>query len=123
MAFFVFAGGHTELLFEGAAEGVYGGITEQCGYLGYLQLILENKQARRFKERENNPEKLWKITDEDWRNRAKWAEYEDAVNEMIGRTNTDYAPWIIVEANSKMYARLKVLKTIIDALEKKLKAK
>ena len=85
--------------------------------------IDKDEQARRFKERENNPEKLWKITDEDWRNRAKWAEYEDAVNEMIGRTNTDYAPWIIVEGNSKLYARLKVLKTIIDALEKKLKAK
>ena len=85
--------------------------------------IDKDEQARRFKERENNPEKLWKITDEDWRNRAKWAEYEDAVNEMLGRTNTDYAPWIIVEANSKYYARLKVLKTIIDALEKKLKAK
>ena len=85
--------------------------------------IDKDEQARRFKERESNPEKLWKITDEDWRNRAKWAEYEDAVNEMIGRTNTDYAPWIIVEGNSKLYARLKVLKTIIDALEKKLKAK
>ena len=83
--------------------------------------IDKDEQARRFKERENNPEKLWKITDEDWRNRAKWNEYEEAVNEMIGRTNTDYAPWIIVEANSKYYARLKVLKTIIDALEKKLK--
>jgi polyphosphate kinase 2 (PPK2 family) len=85
--------------------------------------IDKDEQARRFKEREKNPEKLWKITDEDWRNRAKWAEYEDAVNEMLGRTNTDYAPWIIVEANSKLYARLKVLKTIIDALEKKLKDK
>ncbi len=85
--------------------------------------IDKDEQARRFRERENNPEKLWKITEEDWRNRAKWGEYEDAVNEMLGRTNTDYAPWVIVEANSKYYARLKVLKATIDALEKKLKSK
>ena len=68
-----------------------------------------------------DPEKEWKITEEDWRNRAKWSDYEAAVNEMIARTNTDYAPWIIVEANSKYYARLKVLETVIDLLEKKLK--
>ena len=83
--------------------------------------IDQEEQARRFKDREENPEKEWKITEEDWRNRAKWSDYEAAVNEMIARTNTDYAPWIIVEANSKYYARLKVLETVIDLLEKKLK--
>ena len=86
----------------------------------WLQIDQE-EQARRFKDREENPEKEWKITEEDWRNRAKWSDYEAAVNEMIARTNTDYAPWIIVEANSKYYARLKVLETVIDLLEKKLK--
>lgn len=86
----------------------------------WLQIDQE-EQARRFKDREENPEKEWKITEEDWRNRAKWSDYEAAVNEMIARTNTDYAPWIIVEANSKCYARLKVLETVIDLLEKKLK--
>ena len=85
--------------------------------------IDQDEQARRFKEREENPEKVWKITDEDWRNRAKWPQYEDAVNEMLGRTNTPWAPWVVVEAESKYYARLKVLKTVIDRLEAKLKEK
>ena len=65
--------------------------------------------------------KQWKITDEDWRNREKWDEYEEAVNEMLVRTSTTYAPWIVVEGNDKRYARVKVLKTVVDALEKKIK--
>lgn len=85
--------------------------------------IDQDEQARRFRDREANPEKVWKITDEDWRNRAKWPQYEEAVNEMLGRTDTPWAPWIVVEAESKYYARLKVLKTVVDALEAKLKEK
>ncbi|XOQ52615.1 MAG: Polyphosphate:AMP phosphotransferase [Succiniclasticum sp.] len=85
--------------------------------------IDQDEQARRFKDREDNPEKVWKITDEDWRNRAKWPQYEDAVNEMLGRTNTPWAPWIVVEAEDKLYARLKVLKTVVDMLEAKLQEK
>lgn len=83
--------------------------------------IDKDEQARRFKERQETPEKQWKITEEDWRNREKWEQYEQAVDEMIVRTSTQNAPWVIVEANSKYYARIKVLETIIDALEKRLK--
>jgi len=83
--------------------------------------IDKDEQERRFKERMINPAKQWKITDEDWRNREKWDLYEEAVNEMIDRTSTEGAPWIVVEGNSKYYARVKVLKTVVDALEVKIK--
>ncbi len=83
--------------------------------------IDKDEQLRRFKERENTPAKQWKITDEDWRNREKWDEYEKAVDRMIELTSTDFAPWIVIESNDKKYARIKVLKTICDRLEKRLK--
>ena len=83
--------------------------------------IDQDEQYKRFKERENDPDKEWKITEEDWRNREKWPAYEAAVNEMLIRTSTDYAPWTVVEANSKYYARIKVLKTVINAIEKAIK--
>ena len=79
------------------------------------------EQERRFKERTENPAKQWKITDEDWRNRAKWDLYEEAVNEMLVRTSTTYAPWIVVEGNSKYYARVKVVETVVDAMEAKIR--
>ena len=85
--------------------------------------IDKDEQERRFRERQENPEKQWKITDEDWRNREKWDQYEDAVNEMLLRTSTDYAPWVLVEGNDKNYARVKVLKTVVDAIEERLKEK
>ncbi len=85
--------------------------------------IDKDEQERRFRERQENPEKQWKITDEDWRNREKWDLYEDAVNEMLLRTSTDYAPWVVVEGNDKYYARIKVLKTVVDAIEDRLKEK
>lgn len=98
---------------------------EQFTNAGYIVLkfwmhIDKDEQERRFHERENTPEKQWKITDEDWRNRARWDEYEKAVDEMIVRTSTEDAPWIVVEGNSKYYARIKVLETVVEALEKKL---
>lgn len=77
-------------------------------------------QLTRFQERQADPEKQWKITDEDWRNREKWPEYEMAVNEMLQKTNTSSAPWTVVEANNKQYARLKVLQTVIQAIEQRL---
>lgn len=83
--------------------------------------IDKDEQERRFKERMANPEKQWKITDEDWRNREKWDQYEEAVNEMIIRTSTSYAPWIIVEGNDKYYARIKVLESVVNAIEKRIK--
>lgn len=82
--------------------------------------IDKDEQLRRFTDRQNDPMKQWKITDEDWRNREKWDAYEEAVNEMLVRTDTSFAPWTVVEGNNKYYARLKVLKTIVDLFEKKL---
>lgn len=79
--------------------------------------IDSEEQLRRFNERKNNPGKSWKITDEDWRNREKWDKYKEAVEEMILRTSTHHAPWTIVEANDKKYARLKVLQTVVDTSE------
>lgn len=83
--------------------------------------IDKETQLERFKERENTPEKQWKITDEDWRNREKWDEYEQAVDEMLEKTNTVYAPWHILESADKKYARIKALKIVIEELEKVLK--
>lgn len=82
--------------------------------------IDKDEQERRFKERMENPEKQWKITDEDWRNREKWDDYVKAVDEMILRTSTTYAPWTIVEANSKYYARIKILETVVRALKQRI---
>lgn len=92
-----------------------------CIVLKFWMQIDKDEQERRFTERQENPDKQWKITDEDWRNRAKWDQYEVAVDEMLVRTSTTHAPWIIVEANSKYYARIKVLKTVVDAIEQYLK--
>lgn len=83
--------------------------------------IDKDEQERRFRERQENPEKQWKITDEDWRNREKWDQYEDSVNEMLLRTSTDYAPWVVVEGNDKYYARIKVLSAVVNAIEERLK--
>ena len=80
--------------------------------------IDQDTQLARFTERQNTPEKQWKITDEDWRNREKWPQYEVAVDEMLQKTSTENAPWYIIESNDKKYARIKTLKIIIKALEK-----
>ncbi len=79
--------------------------------------ISKDEQQRRFKEREETPFKRFKITDEDWRNREKWDEYDDAVCDMVDRTSTEYAPWTLVEANDKLHARVKVLKTLCERIE------
>lgn len=89
--------------------------------LKFWMHIDKDEQERRFKERQETPSKQWKITDEDWRNRAKWDAYEVAVDEMLLKTSTPEAPWIIVEANDKLYARIKVLETVVNALEKAVK--
>ena len=80
--------------------------------------IDKDTQLERFNDRQNNPEKRWKITDEDWRNREKWDQYEDAVNEMLKKTSTAYAPWHILESVDKKYARIKALKIVIKEIEK-----
>ncbi len=83
--------------------------------------IDKDTQLARFTERQNTPEKRWKITDEDWRNREKWDAYEDAVNEMIEKTSTEFAPWHIIPSNDKYYARLQTIQIVIDEIEKALK--
>lgn len=82
--------------------------------------IDKDTQLERFNLRQNTPEKQWKITQEDWRNREKWDEYEAAVDEMLQKTSTAYAPWHVLESVDKKYARIKALKIVIDALEKAL---
>lgn len=74
-------------------------------------------QLERFTERQNTPEKQWKITDEDWRNREKWPAYEEAVNEMLEKTSTQFAPWHIIESNDKKFARVKAIETVVEAIE------
>ena len=80
------------------------------------------EQLKRFRERERLTHKQWKMTAEDWRNRKKWNVYEAAVEEMLLHTSTPAAPWTVVESNCKWYARVKVLATVIRAIEKRLKA-
>ena len=82
--------------------------------------IDKDTQLQRFQARQNTPEKQWKITDEDWRNREKWDAYEVAVNEMLQKTNTENAPWHILESVDKRYARIKAMKLVIKALEQTL---
>ena len=82
--------------------------------------IDKDTQLARFTERQNTPSKQWKITDEDWRNREKWDQYEVAIDEMLQKTSTTYAPWHILESVDKKYARIKALQIVVDALEKRL---
>jgi polyphosphate:AMP phosphotransferase len=83
--------------------------------------ISQDEQLKRFKLREEIGFKRFKITEEDWRNRNKWDAYVHAVSDMVERTSTDIAPWTLVEANNKYYARIKILKTLCEAIEKVLK--
>ena len=80
----------------------------------------KEEQLRRFKSRETDPFRSYKLTDEDWRNRAKWDEYLAAVEDMLLHTSTPYAPWTAVEANNKYWARVKVLRTVVEAIEQRL---
>ncbi len=85
--------------------------------------ISKEEQLKRFKERENVPFKNYKITADDWRNREKWSEYEQAVSDMVDRTSTEIAPWTLVEANNKNFARIKILKTLCEQIEAAIKRK
>ena len=82
--------------------------------------ISKEEQLRRFEARQETPYKAWKLTDEDWRNREKWDLYEEAINDMLLKTSTLTAPWTIVEGNCKWYARIKALKTLVEALTNEL---
>ena len=94
----------------------------ECGVvvMKFWMQIDKDEQLKRFNDRMNTPEKRWKITDEDWRNREKWELYESAIDEMIQKTSTKAAPWVIVEGNDKKYARLKVLETVIERLRSEI---
>ncbi len=82
--------------------------------------IGSEEQLRRFEEREAIPYKQWKLTDEDWRNREKRPQYEAALEDMLLRTSTVTAPWTVVEANDKWYARVKALRTLVETLSREL---
>jgi polyphosphate kinase 2 (PPK2 family) len=79
--------------------------------------ISDEEQIKRFKRREKDPLKAWKLTDEDWRNRGRREEYAEAVEDMLARTDQPYAPWHLVEGDSKRYARVKVVETVIERVE------
>lgn len=85
--------------------------------LKFWLAVTPDVQLERFKEREKSPFKNFKITPDDWRNRDKWKEYAAATNEMLTRTDVAHAPWHLVSANDKRYARLQVLRHIVEALE------
>jgi polyphosphate kinase 2 (PPK2 family) len=83
----------------------------------YWLHITHDEQLARFKAREERPHKRWKLTDEDWRNRDKWQDYERAVNDMVQHTSTLHAPWHLVEGNDKRFGRIKVIHTLCEQLE------
>jgi polyphosphate kinase 2 (PPK2 family) len=85
--------------------------------------ISREEQLNRFEERQRIGYKAWKLTDEDWRNREKWGAYEDAAEEMLVKTSTTLAPWTLVEANDKYWARVKVLSRLVEVLSKELNYK
>ena len=82
--------------------------------------ITPEEQLNRFNARQVDPTKVWKITEEDWRNRDKYPQYKQAVDDMFRLTSTTFAPWILLESDDKKYARIKALKAINDALEQRL---
>ena len=82
--------------------------------------ITPDEQLKRFEARQNDPTKTWKITDDDWRNRDKYPEYKEAIDDMFRLTSTTFAPWIVLESNDKHYARIQALRAINEAIEARL---
>jgi polyphosphate kinase 2 (PPK2 family) len=91
--------------------------------LKFWEHITKDEQLARFRAREETPHKRWKLTEEDWRNREKWDDYEQAVNDIVEHTSTHTAPWVLIEGNDKRFARIKVINTFCDRLEAMLAAK
>ncbi len=85
----------------------------------YLHISKE-EQLLRFRRREADPYKHWKINDEDWRNRRKWDQHNVAAEEMFQRTSTIQSPWNVIPANYKWFARVRVAKLLVDALASNL---
>lgn len=106
----------------------YQEINEMERHMGHSNTLImkffiyidKDEQLKRFKARQNDPDKMHKLTDEDWRNREKWDQYIAAMNEMLVRTHTTHAPWVIVEGMDKRFARIKVLESFIEQAEKYL---
>ena len=107
------------------AYGEINDFEEQLAQSGAIVLkfwlaVTQDVQLARFKEREHSPFKNFKITPDDWRNRKHWKDYAQAANEMLARTDTPAAPWHLISANDKRYARLQVLRHIVEAMEARL---
>jgi polyphosphate kinase 2 (PPK2 family) len=80
--------------------------------------VSEEEQLKRFKSREKDPLKRWKLTDEDWRNRDKRGAYEQAVEDMLARTDHPLGRWHVIEGDSKRYARVRVAETAVEEIER-----
>ncbi|MFM8884780.1 MAG: polyphosphate kinase 2 family protein, partial [Solirubrobacterales bacterium] len=91
---------------------------EGCIIVKFWMHISPDEQLKRFKDREGDPLKQWKLTDEDWRNREKWDQYAAAVEEMVERTSTTWAPWHLIAGESKRFARIAVLDATIQEIER-----
>lgn len=91
-----------------------------CVVLKFWLEIDKDTQKERFEDRQNDPLKSWKLTEEDWRNRGKWDEYSVYVDRMISATNTPWAPWAVIPSGSKKHAQAKVMEAVVEALRKEL---
>jgi polyphosphate kinase 2 (PPK2 family) len=84
--------------------------------------VSKAEQLARFKQRQKDPARRYKITDDDWRNRDRWDAYRAAVHDMVTHTSTATAPWTLVESEDKLWARVRCLKTVVRAIEQRLEA-
>lgn len=89
---------------------------DRTSVLKFFLHISSDEQEKRFREREQDPLKTWKLTEEDWRNREKWSEYAIAIDEMLARTSSENAPWQVIAANDKRWARIAILKAVVEML-------
>jgi AMP-polyphosphate phosphotransferase len=89
----------------------------------FFMHISDEEQLKRFEKRRDDPVKAWKLTEEDWHNRTKRAEYLEAVEETLVHTDKEFAPWHLVEAENKKYARVKVVETVIERIESGMRAR
>jgi polyphosphate kinase 2 (PPK2 family) len=85
--------------------------------------VSPEEQLRRFEARQTDPYRAWKLTDEDWRNRGRREEYEAAVEEMLDRTDTAVAPWHVIAGDDKRWARVAVVRTVCDEIERALRVR
>jgi len=95
-------------------------VENNTSLIKFWMQISPEEQLKRFEERQKISFKRFKITDEDWRNREKWDQYQAAASDMIERTSTEIAPWHLIESNDKYFARIKILKTVCNELERRL---